>query len=194
MYGLKQALRQWYLKFEFVIEKQEYKKTFSNHCAFFEKFSDDDFTTYVDDMLIVGKTKSRIVILKKKLSKSFAMKDLGPPRKILGIQIHRDRDKEELSLSQQYIVKILKRFNMTETKVVSTPLAKHFKLSTIQSLSTNEEKQEMSSIPYSSAVDSLMYAMVCTRPDIAHAVSTVSKLLALLANFFLILERNIGML
>ena len=71
MYGLKQAPRHWYLKFESVIENQGYKKTSSDHCVFFQKFSDDDFIIlllYVDDMLIVGKNKSRIGILKKELS------------------------------------------------------------------------------------------------------------------------------
>lgn len=33
----------------------------------------------------------------------------------------------------------------------------------------------MSSVPYSSKVSSIMYAMVCTRPDIAHALSVVSR-------------------
>ena len=142
------------MKFESVIEEQGYKKTSSDHCVFFQKFSDDDFIIlllYVDDMLIVGKNKSRIAVLKKQLSKSFAMKDLGPAKKILGIQIHRHRDRKELFLSQkQYIEKVLKRFNMTDAKVVSTPLAKHFKLSISQSPSTDEEKKEMSRIPYSS--------------------------------------------
>ena len=67
---------------------------------------------------------------------------------------------------------------MTETKLVSTPLAKHFKQSTTQSSSTNEEKNEMSSIPYSSAVGSLMYVMICTRPDIANVVGIVSRFLS----------------
>ena len=75
---------------------------------------------------------------------------------------------------------------MTETKVVSTPFAKHFNLSTTQSPSTNIEKNEMSSIPYSSTVGNLMYAMICIRPDIAHVVGTVSRF------FFPILENNIG--
>ena len=68
LYGLKQAPRQWYLKFESFIENQGYKKTSSYHCVFFQKLSDDDFIIlllYVDDMLIVGKNKSRITVLKK---------------------------------------------------------------------------------------------------------------------------------
>ena len=42
---------------------------------------------------------------------------------------------------------------------------------------TKEEKEGMAKVPYSSAEGSLMYAMVCTRPDIAHAVGVVSKFL-----------------
>lgn len=36
----------------------------------------------------------------------------------------------------------------------------------------------MASKPYSSAVKNLMYAMVCTRPDIARAVGTISRFLS----------------
>ena len=44
-----------------------------------------------------------------------------------------------------------------------------------QSLKTKEERDHMSKVPYASTIGSLMYAMVCTRPDIAHAVGVVSK-------------------
>ena len=62
-----------------------------------------------------------------------------------------------------------------KTKHVSTPLAPHFKLSASQCPKTEEEREYMSKVPYSNAVGSLMYAMVCTRPDISHAVGTVSR-------------------
>lgn len=59
------------------------------------------------------------------------MKDLGPARQILGMQIVRDRKAKKLVLSQEkYIQKVLRRFSMDKAKVVSTPLAMHFKLST----------------------------------------------------------------
>jgi hypothetical protein len=96
------------------------------------------------------------------------MKDLGPAKQILGVRIQRSRKDKKLFISQeQYIEKVLERFNMNNAKVVSSPLATHFKLSTKQSPSTDEEKEDMERIPYASAVGSLMYAMVCTRPDIA---------------------------
>ena len=53
-------------------------------------------------------------------------------------------------------------------------MATHFNLTKKQSPKTDEDKKDMAKVPYASAVDSLMYAMVCTRPDIAHAVGVVS--------------------
>ena len=90
LYGLKQAPRQWNKKFELVMGEQGYRKTTSDHCVFVQKFSDDDFVIlllYVDDILIVCRNVSRIDKLKKQLSKSFSMKDLGSVKKILSIRI-----------------------------------------------------------------------------------------------------------
>ena len=64
---------------------------------------------------------------------------------------------------------------MQNAQPVTTPLAIHFKLSKDMSAETQEEIYYMSNIPYSSTVGSLMYAMVFTRSDIAHAVGVVSK-------------------
>ena len=66
---------------------------------------------------------------------------------------------------------------MKNVKPVSTPLACHMKLSKKMCPTAREEKENMSKVPYSSVVGSLMYAMVCTRPDIAHAVGVVSRFL-----------------
>ncbi|KAH0642979.1 hypothetical protein KY289_033953 [Solanum tuberosum] len=89
LYGLKQAPRQWYKKFESVMGEQGYKKTSLDHCVFVQKNSDNDFIIlllYVDDILIVGRNTSKIDELKKELCKSFAMKDLGHAKQILGEQ------------------------------------------------------------------------------------------------------------
>jgi hypothetical protein len=115
-------------------------------------------------------------VLKKKLANSFAMKDLGAAKKILGMRITRDRKNRKLTLSQgEYIEKVLERFRMQNEKPVSTPLASHFKLTKEMCPKTQEEIEYMSRVPYLSAVGSLMYAMVCTRPDIAHTVGVVSR-------------------
>lgn len=84
---------------------------------------------YIDNILIVGHDTSKIDIIKKELSKPFAMKDLGLVKQILRIKISRDRQKRRHWLSQEkYIKKILKRFEMIMTKTVSSHLASHFRL------------------------------------------------------------------
>jgi hypothetical protein len=119
---------------------------------------------YVDDILIAGKSKSTIAETKAMLKSEFEMKDLGAAKRLLGMDIRRDR----------YIEKVLHRFHMSQAKPISTPLATHFKLSTSSGSLDVEEESYMSRVPYACTVGSLMYAMVCTRPDIAHAVSVVS--------------------
>ena len=182
LYGLKQASRQWYKKFDSFMVSHEYKRTDADHCVYFRKFTDCNFIIlllYVDDMLIAGNDSKLIGKLKERLFKSFDMKDLGPAKQMLGMRITRDRKAKKLWLSQEkYVERVLERFNMKNAKSVSTPLANHFKLSRILCPTTTDEKEKMASIPYSSAVGSLMYCMVCTRPDIAHAVSTVSRFLS----------------
>nr|GEY58208.1 retrovirus-related Pol polyprotein from transposon TNT 1-94 [Tanacetum cinerariifolium] len=64
---------------------------------------------------------------------------------------------------------------MSSCKPVPTPLALRFKLSSHECPKSEEDKKDMSRVPYSSAVGSLMYAMVCTCPDLSHAVSVVSR-------------------
>lgn len=107
------------------------------------------------------------------------MKDLGPAKKILGMEIIRQRSHGKLFLSQKgYIERVLGRFNMLNSKPVTTPLGHHYKLSERQSPQKDEERAYMSKIPYASGVGSLMYAMVCSRPDLAYAVSMVSRFMA----------------
>ena len=81
-----------------------------------------------------------------------------------------------LRLSQEgYIEKVLKRFNMKDVKLVTRPLAKHFKLTKKLSPKIDKEKEYMTKVTYALIVGSLMYAMVCTRPDIAQAMGVISR-------------------
>jgi hypothetical protein len=64
---------------------------------------------------------------------------------------------------------------MQECKLIKVPIPVGVKLSADQCPKTHEEEEDMYHVPYASAVDSLMYAMVCTRPDIAHAVGVLSR-------------------
>ena len=183
LYGLKQVPRCWYKRFDSFIISLGYNRLSSNHCIYYKKFEKDDdiiiMLLYVDDMLVIGPNKDRVQELKAQLAREFDMKDLGPANKILGMQIHRDRSKRKIWLSQKnYLKKILRRFNMQDCKPISTSLPITFKLSSSMSPSNEAERMAMSRVPYASAVGSLIFAMICTRPDIAQAMGVASRYMA----------------
>jgi len=120
-------------------------------------------------MLIAAKDKREIAKLKAQLNNEFEMKDLGAAKKILGMEIIRERHVGKSYLSQKgYINKVLCRFNMHEAKPLSTALCPQ----------SDKDVEYMSKVPYSSAVGSLMYAMVYSHPDLSHALSVVSRYMA----------------
>jgi len=171
----KRQPRQWYKRFDSFMVKAKYKRCEYDRCVYFKQ--SDDLTyllLYVDDMLIAARNKTHVQKLKAQRKKEFDMKDLGEAKKILGMEITRDRSTGRFWLS----FKVLEIFNMAEVRPVTTPLAGHFKLSSKQCPQSPDEKEEMSRVPYASAVGSLIYAMVCTRPNLAYAVSTVSQFIS----------------
>jgi hypothetical protein len=103
-------------KFDRFMTEQGYSRCHSNHCVYFKKLENGSFIIlllYVDDMLVAGSNMQDINVLKKKLANSFAMKDLGAAKKILGMRITRDKKNRKLTLSRgEYTKKVLERFRM----------------------------------------------------------------------------------
>ena len=131
---------------------------------------------YVDDILLIGNDVETLSNVKKWLAEQFQMKDLGEASYILGIQIIRDRKNKLLELSQaSYIDKVLARFSMQDSKKGLLPTQHGIILSKEQCPKTPQEEEDMRRIPYASVVGSLMYAMLCTMPDICYAVGIVSR-------------------
>ena len=93
------------------------------------------------------------------------------------MKIERDRVKERVILTQKaYLQKVLQQFLISdEAKSVGNLLAPHFKLSARMSPKTIDDREYMSHIPYTSAVGSLMYAMLCTRLDLSQAMSMLLR-------------------
>jgi hypothetical protein len=88
----------------------------------------------------------------------------------LGIEVARDRINKIITMSQLgYINKIAERFGLTDCKPSLTPADSN---SVLIKKDPDEERIE---VPYRAIIGSLMYAMVCTRPDIANAVANVAR-------------------
>ena len=173
LYGLKQSPRKWNKWFDSFMVTHGYMRCEYDCCVYFRVLANGSYiflALYVDDMLVAAKSKQEIVKLKSLLSSEFGMKDLGAT-KIVGIEIHQNRRAGKLWLSQKrYLRKVLERFSMLNAKPVSTSCSTHFKLSSQLCPSLDEESKYMSKVPYANVVGCLMYLMVCTRPDISHAV------------------------
>jgi hypothetical protein len=177
MYGLKQSPGMWYKKFDTYMMGLGFTRSKEDHCVYSKLIGDHliYLVLYVDDMLLIG-NKEIIQDVKTQLSFKFNMKDLGASNFILGMEIKRDRKRRKVWLNQRkYVETILQRLNMQECKMVKVPIPIGVNLSVDQCPKTHEEEEDMYHVLYASAVGSLMYAMVCTRPDIAHAVGVLSR-------------------
>ncbi|GJW06658.1 retrotransposon protein, putative, ty1-copia subclass [Tanacetum coccineum] len=123
---------------------------------------------YVDDTLLMGNNIPMLQDVKSWLEKCFAIKDLGEAIYIPGIKFYRDRSRGLIGLSQNaYIDKILKQFKMDASKRGSLPMKPNVDLRKTQGPFTPAEVKRMKGVPYASAVGSIMYAVRCTRPDVA---------------------------
>ncbi|KRX41523.1 Retrovirus-related Pol polyprotein from transposon TNT 1-94 [Trichinella murrelli] len=177
LYGLKQSGRQWYKKLDEKLSQYGLKATSGDPCVYFERPGRElaIAAIYVDDVIIASNNTARLNELKKALAKSFKMNDMGPIHYCLGIEIKQSANGDIEMSQQKYIMDILEKFRMMNSKPVETQIDASNKLSAELFPRTEAEKAEMQNMPYRSLVGSLMYLSVSTRPDIAFAVSLFSQ-------------------
>ena len=101
IYGLKQASRQWYLKFNDTITSFGFQENIIDQCIYM-KVSGSKFiflVLYVDDILLATNDLGLLHQTKKYLSQNFEMKDMEEATYVIGIEIFRDRSQGLLGLS-----------------------------------------------------------------------------------------------
>ena len=131
---------------------------------------------YVDDILLIENDIPSLQGIKVWLSFQFSMKDLGEAAYILGMKIYRDRSKRQLGLSQStYIDTMLKWFSMKNFKKGYLLIGQEIFLSKGDCPITPQERERMSRVSYTSTVSSIMYAIICTRPDVTYSLGVVSR-------------------
>nr|GEU83791.1 retrotransposon protein, putative, Ty1-copia subclass [Tanacetum cinerariifolium] len=153
-YGLKQSPRQWYKRFDEYMLNNGFKRSSYENCVYYRSYAQGEYIyllLYVDDMLIACKSKVKIGSTKSLLKKEYDMKELGEAKKIFGIEIVKEKSHKILRVSQSG--------------------EWHLKVSLKDCPVGNCDVERMSKVSYANAVGSLMYLMVCTRPDIAYATT-----------------------
>ena len=125
----------------------------------------------MDDIVLAGENETRIQEVKQMLASKFDIKDLGKLTYFLGMSVVQDQGELTTWIAQPaYIKKLLEKQGLGDSKPVGTPVDPGSHL-----LKATEDEEAVDQQLYQSLVGSLMYLSVCTRPDIAYAVSTLAR-------------------
>ena len=174
LYGLKQAARQWYERFNDTLIDNGFTPIYSDAGIYVYTREDGQSCIYVilymDDLLLLGLDLRAIQQLKDRLKKEFKMKDLGPVKSYLGMRINHDYKNSVIDIDQEaYIIDMLKRFNMSDCIPTSLPMKANQWLTASKEPCTPQMRSD-----YQRIVGSLMWVMLGTRPDISFAVTRLS--------------------
>lgn len=176
LYGLKQSGYEWNKCLnEKLVNELKFNRLKTDPCVYVKSVNGVKIiiAVYVDDILLFSKNQSAIKQVKCALSKFFDIDDIGECRHVLGLDINKSEN--SLSLKQrQYTVDILEKFQMSDCKAVSTPINPGEKLSGCDGNPCGK-CGIVDQTYYRSIIGSLMFLAVSSRPDIAFAVSMLSR-------------------
>jgi transposase InsO family protein len=175
IYGLKQAPRCWYDKLSKWLIDRGFQRSLSEPCLFLHQASAMYVTVYVDDLLILCASETAIASFKADISAAFRMKDLGLAHFCLGMRFLFS-DGQVTMDQQRYIGEILERNGMAACNPAVTPLPPGTELA--KAASDSELLPADKASTYREIVGSLLYLVVCTRPDIAMATNQLSRHMA----------------
>ncbi len=180
LYGLKQARHRWYQTFSTILSTLSFTQCSIDQAVYHKMNAAACKLTvivvHVDDCTIAASTPHLVDDLKAGLSKHVEVTDLGELHWMLGIEVKHDQAAGTIHLSQQaYIDTILKCFNLTNAKPLSTPMDVQARLTSEQAPASAAKFVTMHDVPYCEAVGTLNWAALTMRPNILFAVSTMAR-------------------
>jgi hypothetical protein len=110
-----------------------------------------------------------VTTIKEQLQQKYKMKDLGTAQRFLDIEINRTNGVTSIH-QKDYINTVLERFAMKNARIISSPMDLDIDLSNFTCQDKTADKDQ-----YMSLIGSLMYIALATRPDIAYAVTALSR-------------------
>lgn len=176
--GLHQSGREWYLMLRKTL--QDLGFTTLKSMASCHDLQRDDIRViipvYVDDELLLCSSRVFADSLLDKFKQRHKLRRLGATQSILSIRLTRSLTERTIELDhEQYIHGIFTRFNMNDSRPVSTPLPAGACFSKAQSPITPLQHEEAGKRPYQQAIGALLFLAHTTRPDIAYAVGVLSR-------------------
>ena len=169
LYGIKQAGRNWRnLIHDYLVQIERFVVCLSEHCVYTKDNGSIMVILYVDDMIISSKNPQDTADLIARLKEHFDIGEEGPLTWYLGMSIE---DKgTSLKLSQRdYINKMLVRYNYEDLREEPTPMIEKYQID------KDPDDEFYEDFDLRSKIGSLMFASVCTRPDISFAVGYLAR-------------------
>lgn len=169
LYGLRQASRNWYQKFTTALVERGFRQSQADHSLFIYRKNGIFVTAliYVDDVILAGNDIAMINKTKTYLNNKFNIKDLGPLKYFLGVEVARTPDGLVLS-QRKYTLDILKDSGLHGCRPSSFPMEQNLKLGKCENSSRVDANQ------YRRLIGRLLY-LQATRPDIAYSVNMLSQ-------------------
>jgi hypothetical protein len=176
IYGLKQSARCWNSTLDTQLKKMGLVQTTSDPCLYVASEGEIFIiAVYVDDLLLAGTNEKQMNEIKRNLAKQFRTKDMGELHYFLGVNVIHDRNAGTIWIGQPtYAENLLRKYGMENAKTIDTPVEGNSKL-----VKTQDDSECVDTEMYQSAVGSLLYLSIMTRPDLTFAVSNVAKFCAM---------------
>ena len=173
LYGLKQASRQWFLKFSYTLMSLGFRQSHADHTLFVRNVHGKYVAVlvYVDDIVITSNDDDTVSQLKDELKKAFKLRDLGSLQYFLGLEIARSSS-GIFVCQRKYALDILEEVDLLGCKPSSIPMEPSIKL-----VSDGKEPVIDDPASYRKLVGKLMYLTI-TRPDITYAVNRLCQFTA----------------
>ncbi|TMC16799.1 MAG: hypothetical protein E6J34_19505, partial [Chloroflexi bacterium] len=173
LYGLKQSPLLWSNDLKDALIEIGFEQSIADESIFV--YDKNGFyiiiAVYVDDILALAKTHDEIQFVYKSLSQKFKLRNLGPVKKFLGLDIYRPTPTGPVYLSQStYARKMLHKFYMAKCNPVKTPCE-----SSVQLHKRTPDEESANGELYRQMIGSLMFLAQYARPDISYAVSALSQ-------------------
>lgn len=176
LYGLKQAGFEWNRRLDTELQRLGYRNFPSDPCLYVKVDGDSwvKLAIYVDDFFWVSNDRKLVDGDIAKLQNVFKISDLGEPEWFLGLRIRRGSGFVTVD-QEQYTVKMLDRFGMTDCRPLGSPADPSEKPDASWGPRTEQQRKDMAGKPYAELVGSLMFLANGTRPDIQAAVGFLAR-------------------
>lgn len=175
LYGLKSSPKNWNDKFHELMLEMKFIRCEHEYCLYIKVTESCRIYVliYVDDLLLAGTVEEEVGKVIQSLNKNLKMKNLGQIGHFLGMLISQNLPESKIIINQtNYLRNVLQKFGLLDCKPSKTPMDANFhhdQLKRDKSESLEIEKK------CRMAIGCLMYAMLCSRPDLCIAIGILSR-------------------